>query len=1231
MAEKSVFKTLLVTVIVAMVDPDLTDPNDDFVINVCRHFAMIFHTNPTLAKVSVTATAVWAPLHSSNVNDSLRTRNSTTSNLKELDSLIFLDALVDLLSDENRLHAKAALNALNVFAETLLFLARAKHAEILLPRGGPSTPMIVSSPSTNPLCSPPPSVRIPVFEQLLLRLLHCCYGTTWQARFGGVEGLGALVGKVTVETFSLFQVRIVRGLIYALKRHPIYANKEQEETNQVLMQVLRVVNNVDDTSSESHRQSFQGVVDFLASELFNPNVSVNVRKTLQSCLALLASRTGNEISEMLEPLYQSLLQPLIVRTLRSRTVDQQVGTVTALNFCLAMRPPLLKLTQELVSFLQEALQIAEADENIWLGKFLNPKVATSLIKLRTASIELLCTAMAWSDFKAPNHAELRAKVISMFFKSLTYRTPEIVAVAKEGLRQVIFQQRMPKELLQSSLRPILVNLAHPKNLSMPLLQGLARLLELLSNWFNVTLGGKLLDHLKKWLEPEKLAQCQKSWKAGEEPKIAAAIIELFHLLPHAAHKFLDELVTLTIELVGALPSGQFYSKINSPYRLPLTKFLNRHPIIAVDYFLSRLNQPKYFRRFMYILRSDAGQSLREELAKSPQKILTTAFSEVLPKSEVSTASGCDETLVGAPIDNSNNPSVTPGLSSDAYFQGLSLIKNLVKLMPTWLRSNRTVFDTLVLVWKSPSRIARLRHEQELNLVQVKESKWLIKCFLNYLRHEKTEVNIMFDILSIFLYHTRIDYIFLKEFYIIENGQSWEVVDPATIKIIVDRLLDPPEEVSAEYDEPLRIELLQLAALLLKYLQNDLVHHRKELIKFGWNHLKREDSASKQCAFVNVCHFLEAYQAPEKIILQLIVRHTDLFYSCRAQFVPQMVNSLSRLGLPFNTLAENRRLAIELAGLVVGWERQRQTEMKMVTESDSLVQCGEVYNSGSSTLDAKCSVDGSAFPEDPNKRVKVEPGLQSLCGMSPSGPSIPNVETPEYAGQPDEEFKPNAAMEEMIITFLIRVALVIEPKDKESTSMYNHALDLLSQALEVWPNANVKFNYLEKLLSSAQPSQSKDPSKALAQGLDVMNKVLEKQPHLFIKNNINQISQILEPCFKYKMLDAGKSLCSLLKMVFTAFPLESPGTPQDIKSLYQKVDELIQKHVNAVFTPQSSNDDGPGNAISFVLFVIQTLTDVQKNSSDPSILVRILQRIMRDMQMSAGSHPRQVSHFRFSFG
>lgn len=77
--------------------------------------------------------------------------------------------------------------------------------------------------------------------------------------------------------------------------------------------------------------------------------------------------------------------------------------------------------------------------------------------------------------------------------------------------QVIFTNRqfkdksgMPKDLLQSCLRPVLKNLTHIQKLSLPLLQGLSRLLYLLSNWFNVTLGDKLFGYLRQWTEPQKL-------------------------------------------------------------------------------------------------------------------------------------------------------------------------------------------------------------------------------------------------------------------------------------------------------------------------------------------------------------------------------------------------------------------------------------------------------------------------------------------------------------------------------------------------------------------------------------------------------------------------------------------------------------------------------------------------------------------------------------------------------
>lgn len=170
---------------------------------------------------------------------------------------------------------------------------------------------------------------------------------------------------------------------------------------------------------------------------------------------------------------------------------------------------------------------------------------------------------------------------------------------------------------------------------------------------------------------------------------------------------------------------------------------------------------------------------------------------------------------------------------------------------------------------------------------------------------------------------------------------------------------------------------------------------------------------------------EGHSIPNMIhIFQLIVRHSDLFYSCRAQFVPQMVNSLSRLGLPYNTTVENRRLAIELAGLVVAWERQRQKEMRVVLETDDQGQVNDAFIPNPVVGDLKRPVDTSAFSDDLSKRVKVEPGLQSLCVMSPGGSSIPCIDTPGSAGQADEEYKPNAAMEEMIITFLIRVSTIL---------------------------------------------------------------------------------------------------------------------------------------------------------------------------------------------------------------
>ncbi|GKE23870.1 hypothetical protein Tco_1435382 [Tanacetum coccineum] len=87
----------------------------------------------------------------------------------------------------------------------------------------------------------------------------------------------------------------------------------------------------------------------------------------------------------------------------------------------------------------------------------------------------------------------------------------------------------------------------------------------------------------------------------------------------------------------------------------------------------------------------------------------------------------------------------------------------------------------------------------------------------------------------------------------------------------------------------------------------------------------------------------------------------------------MVNSLSRLGLPYNTTLENGRFAIKLDGLVVNWERQRQNEMKIVNDGDGSSQNNDAYIITSNGADPKWSVDGPT--------LKVESGLHTTAAAA----------------------------------------------------------------------------------------------------------------------------------------------------------------------------------------------------------------------------------------------------------
>jgi len=212
--------------------------------------------------------------------------------------------------------------------------------------------------------------------------------------------------------------------------------------------------------------------------------------------------------------------------------------------------------------------------------------------------------------------------------------------------------------------------------------------DLLAGHFNVTLGQKLTEHLQKWMEVDKYLHAQAqpvAWEPGTEWEVAASMLDIFHKLPPAAKDFLEThegrtgIVVLTIgleEALSQLPGPVVPSKMWSPYRAPLTRFLNRYPDESVAYFLnstSRLSKPEYFLRLLDIIRNPIGRPLLNALKSVPDKFISV--------------------LEQTADDDSPEADLV-----EAQYNCVHLLSAISKLSPDWL--TREVYCVLLARWRS---------------------------------------------------------------------------------------------------------------------------------------------------------------------------------------------------------------------------------------------------------------------------------------------------------------------------------------------------------------------------------------------------------------------------------------------------------------------------------------------------------------------------------------------------
>ena len=450
----------------------------------------------------------------------------------------------------------------------------------------------------------------------------------------------------------------------------------------------------------------------------------------------------------------------------------------------------------------------------------------------------------------------------------------------EGSRS---KSRLRKELLQTCIRPVLLNLRDYTRLTTTLLRGLSQLLSLLSSWFNKTLGEKLLDHLQKWTDPNRI-RSHKIWKEGEEPDVAASIVGLFTLLPHASN-FVDPLVKTTIKLEACL---HLYKSrhIYSPYRKPLARYLNKYSQYTVSFFLNRLKTPLYTELFQDILKFQDSIQLRNYLSgrKCSGSVLNVSFERPLAiiRSEKASNSGASPsralksdsslTLYGihpfpsrtqshkevmllrdlsakektlriiksdflkskeylrvrgaagrgknatpeakaafedtrkkynmtkaafdkgvreiteiknayasvyaGEVAKSNLklkksqeslPNSRDGMrpmtidSLELQFQGFRLIETLVNHDSSFLKQDNDVLRALRWLWRSKGRYLRMQHEESISPRFQGETKVLAYFLVNYSKNSPNDVDLLFELIRIFLQPVTSDFSFVRDF------------------------------------------------------------------------------------------------------------------------------------------------------------------------------------------------------------------------------------------------------------------------------------------------------------------------------------------------------------------------------------------------------------------------------------------------------------------------------------
>lgn len=874
--QDNIMKRLLKAVMFACSLPEFKEEAEQFLFNVCSHFTLV-EVGRSLIEMK----------HHQKAFD-----QNAGEGPMFVDTRVLASAIIDSLASHDRDVRAAAQGALKrIYDSATAIMGSTQHIS-----------------------------RLPFLVHLATCFTHACYEEEWFTKAGGVLGIRALINDFDLgdQWIKTRQPDFIRGLLYVIKDMPSdlpenTRSAAQQTLESLLSRVTQNIKREDVVYSPSlpqpgHHQGVGARPSRLAYICMILNTEIghvnkHVRLTARRSLEMIAKAANVEVWELIHPYKERLLQPIFSKPLRALPFATQIAYIDAVTYCMGLKSDYIPFDENLNRLLMESLALADASDESLANKPMEFRTNQYIVTLRVSCIRILSVAMGFEEFmkSPPNQTSpTRAKIISVFFKCLYSESKLTIQAANDALKAILRQtQKLPKDLLQTGLRPVLANLQEPKRLTVHGIENLARLLRLLTTYFKVEIGARLLDHVKVLADPNILqAMSFKFFEQENQMKVVASVFDIFYLLPEAAEQFKERLIDTVLDLEEKLRRTH-----QSPFREPLYCYLNKYPKEVWTFLVGRIDTIKYGRFLAQVLRHPASQALRDHASVNIESLI----------SEHAPTTGQDKAQKNAAsismIKVVHSLCQYPG--QDAWItkkEIMGLLKQTGKTLEQELRK-----DTL------PVTLRLAAHQAEDHLIDILvkslekmpgELEPLFSLIESVTAEELRETNTLFryiyqNIISsgsvelwrkvvlrcLDIYSSKTPSQKLKWWvlhYIVnpivamDVQRNWtkgqlppsqrfldkSVIDSINTRIWKVNLPDPQEDLLQPRVDHTRMEVLQLTAMLVKYHHNILQDARKDIIKFGWTYIRLDDIMNKNAAYVVIGYFIAHYETPGKIVSQV---------------------------------------------------------------------------------------------------------------------------------------------------------------------------------------------------------------------------------------------------------------------------------------------------------------------------------------------------------------------------